>query len=633
MLGDLIHIVVTVLEMGPYLCVVEYVTKEASSKVVNHVRNFRYKPLYLRFRSMYIRYRIVTVSHTVTAPPPGDMATQTALSSNENLNPENRQTQSLDDSKSEESSSPIPEKFEPGWRFIAAFVSLCVITLMAALDATSISVALPVMAKALGGSAIEAFWAGTSFLLTSTVFQPVLGSFSHIFGRKSLIYISLAFFLVGSIIPAVANNFNEILLGRSIQGVGGGGIISLTELVVVDTVPLRERGKWFSFFGAMWSVGTVAGPLLGGGFSQNVTWRWVFWINLPFLGLGLVLIATFLKLNQKHGEFLSKLREVDWIGMVLFLASTTGFLIPVSWGGVQYPWDSWCTLVPLLVSAAGLFAFVIHQEYLAPHPLIRTSVFKTKSAAILFVSTTIHGIILWAILYYMPLYFEAVKGMGPILAGVSMFPWTFTVAPGAVATGIVIAVTGKYRWANWIGWFFATLGVGLLIMLQPDTSTAAWIFLNLVGGIGTGMLFPAMELAVQSSATVKDQAYATNMFSFFRAFGQTLGVAIGGVVFQNQMKKKLLTFPLLVDMADEYSRDAAELVQIIKELPAGLVKEQLRASYTYALKYIWIVMTVLSAMSFFITLFIDEFDMNTEMDNERGFKDKDKMKDLDKQQH
>lgn len=120
-----------------------------------------------------------------------------------------------------------------------------------------------IMAKALHGSAIEAFWSGTSFLLTSTVFQPVLGSFSHIFGRKALIYVSLGFFLAGSIIPAVADNFTVILVGRSIQGIGGGGIICLTEMVVVDTVPLRERGKWFSFFGAMWSVGTVAGPLLG----------------------------------------------------------------------------------------------------------------------------------------------------------------------------------------------------------------------------------------------------------------------------------------------------------------------------------------------------------------------------------
>ncbi|KAH9879394.1 hypothetical protein J1614_002834 [Plenodomus biglobosus] len=561
------------------------------------------------------------------------MSTPSTMSVMDDLKPEDPPTQPALLLASEPPEKAIPEKFEPGWRFLAAFGSLCIITLMAALDATSLSVALPIMAKALGGSAIEAFWSGTSFLLTSTVFQPVIGSFSHIFGRKSLIYVSLAFFLAGSIIAALANNFTLILVGRSIQGVGGGGIICLTEMVVVDTVPLRERGKWFSFFGAMWSIGTVAGPLLGGGFSQNVSWTWLFWINLPFLGLGAVLISIFLKLNQKHGSFLTKLREIDWIGMVLFLASTTGFLIPVTWGGVQYPWDSWRTLVPLIVCAAGMIAFVIHQEYFAPNPLIRTSVFKTTSAAILFTSTVFHGIILWGILYYMPLYFEAVKGMGPILAGISMFPWTFTVAPASVATGIAIAVTGRYLWANRLGWFLATLGFGILIMLKPETSTVSWVFLNLVGGLGTGILFPAMALAVQASATAKDQAYAANMFSFFRAFGQTLGVAIGGVIFQNQMKTKMLTFPLLADLADEYSKDAAGLIQIIKTMPAGEMKDQLKESYTDALKYIWIVMTVFAGIALLGSVFVKEFDMNGALETDMGFKHEEKVPDAEKDQH
>ncbi|USP77217.1 hypothetical protein yc1106_04491 [Curvularia clavata] len=523
-----------------------------------------------------------------------------------------------------------PEKFEPGWRFLAAFGSLCIITLMAALDATSISVALPIIARALGGSAIEAFWSGTSFLLTSTVFQPVLGSFSHIFGRKSMIYVSLGFFLAGSIIPAVADNFTVILVGRSIQGVGGGGIICLTEMVVVDTVPLRERGKWISFFGAMWSIGTVAGPLLGGGFSQNVSWRWIFWINLPFVGIGAAMITIFLKLNQKHSGFLAKLREVDWIGMVLFLASTTGFLIPVTWGGIQYPWDSWRTLVPLIVCGVGMCAFVLYIEFVAANPLIRTSVFKNRSAAILYICTVLHGIILWAILYYLPLYFEAVKGFGPILTGVALFPWTFTVAPASIATGIAIAILGKYRWANRVGWLLTTLGMGLLILIKVNTSTPAWIFLCLVGGVGTGILFPAMALGVQASATAEDQAYAANMFSFFRAFGQTIGVAVGGVVFQNQMKKKMLTFPLLAEFADEYSQDAAGLVRIIKEMPGGTMKEQLKESYTDALKYIWIVILAFSAVALIGSIFIESYDMNGAMNQDRAFVDKDKVKDMEK---
>lgn len=532
------------------------------------------------------------------------------------------------------SSENLPEpmeKFDPGWRFLLAFASLAVITLMAALDATSLSVALPVMARVLGGSAIEAFWSGTSFLLTSTVFQPVLGSFSHIFGRKPLIYVSLALFTAGCIIAALANNFTVILVGRSIQGVGGGGIIALTEIVITDMVPLRERGKYFSLFSAMWAIGTVAGPLLGGGFSQNVTWRWVFWINLPFIGIGLVLITFFLKLDFQRSSLMSKLLRVDWVGMFLFLASTTGFLIPITWGGVQYAWDSWRTLVPLIVSGAGLVVFVLHQEYVAPEPLIRTSVFKTRTAALVYLGTVVHGIILWSILFYLPLYYEAVKGFTPIVAGIALFPQTFTVAPAAGVVGALIAKTGQYRWALWTGWFLTTFGNGLLIYLKTDTTTAGWIFLNLVGGVGTGMLFPAMAIATQAAATSKDQAYASNIFSFLRAFGQTLGVAIGGVIFQNQAKKKMLTYPLLADKASEYSRDASGLVQIIKAMPAGEMKDQLRESYTDALKYIWIVMTVLSAVALVASAFVKAYPLDRALETEQGFKEKTRAKDAERE--
>jgi MFS family permease len=229
------------------------------------------------------------------------------------------------------------EEFNPGWRFYLAFLSLTTITLMVALDATSLSVALPIMAKVLKGSSLEAFWTGTSFLLTSTVFQPVLGSFSGIFGRKPIIYFSLILFGIGAIVAAVAHSFTVVLVGRAIQGIGGGGIITLTEIVVTDMVPLRLRGQWFSFISAAWSLGTVVGPLLGGGFAQNVSWRWIFWINLPFIGVGSVMIALFLSLNYKTSTFIDKIRRIDWIGTVLFVGSLTGFLIGLSWGGVEYP--------------------------------------------------------------------------------------------------------------------------------------------------------------------------------------------------------------------------------------------------------------------------------------------------------
>ncbi|KAL1651229.1 hypothetical protein SLS58_000568 [Diplodia intermedia] len=518
--------------------------------------------------------------------------------------------------------------FNPNWRFYVAFCSLSVVTLMAALDATSISVALSIMAKALHGSAIEAFWAGTSFLLTCTVFQPVLGSFSDVFGRKPIIYLSLALFGIGAIITAVANNFTVILVGRSIQGIGGGGIIVLTEIVVTDLVPLRERGKWFSFISAMWSLGTVFGPILGGGFAENVSWRWIFWINLPFIAIGVPLVIFFLKLHFKPTSLLEKLARIDWIGVVVFVASTTGLLIPITWGGVQYPWDSWRTLVPLLVCAAALVAFIIYEDRYATNPLIQTRVFKNRTAASTFAQTVLHGLVLWSELYYAPLYYEAVKGYSPILAGVALFPQTFTVAPAAMAAGFAISRTGRYRWALWSGWFLTTFGLGLLIYLDVDTPVASWILLNLVPGLGTGILFPSMGMAVQAASSARDQAAAVTMFAFLRALGQTLGVAIGGVVFQNEIRKKLETFPLLAPSAAALSKDASGLVEVIKNMADGSpAKAQLKVAYVFGLRRVWIVMCALAAVAGVVSMFVEGLPLDQALATEQGFRGEEKLDD------
>lgn len=289
--------------------------------------------------------------------------------------------------------------FHPGWRFFVAFASVCVIVLMAALDATSLSVAIPKITAQLHGSAIEGFWSGTSFLLTSTVLQPVYGSFSDIFGRKAMIYLALVLFTIGAIVAAVAQDMTTLLTGRVVQGSGGGGIYVLSEILVTDLVPLRFRGNFYSLIAAMWAIGSVSGPVIGGSFSENVTWRWIFWLNLPFLGVGVPMIVLFLKLHFTRTSLAQKLRRIDWIGTILFMASTTGFFIPVTWGGVNFAWTSWHTLVPLLVCAAGLVMFVIWEEFFVSDPLIRMRIFKNRTAAVTYFGDTMHGLVLWCGLY------------------------------------------------------------------------------------------------------------------------------------------------------------------------------------------------------------------------------------------
>ncbi|KFZ15391.1 hypothetical protein V502_05633 [Pseudogymnoascus sp. VKM F-4520 (FW-2644)] len=397
------------------------------------------------------------------------------------------------------------DDFLPGTHLWLVLMTLSLVALMVSLDGSSISVALPVsapvnvstkgqeslklivpwiIAKQLNGTGIEALWSGTSFLLCCTVFQPSFGSFSNIFGRRPLMLTALMFFPVGTIVAGIPTNFLCMLIGRSLQGVGGGGVITLSEIIVTDLVPLRLRGQYFGIIGSMLSVGAVNGPLLGGGFSEKVSW--------------------------------SKLLRIDYAGTILFIGSSTSFLIPVTWGGVMYPWDSVQTLVPMIFGAVGLIVFPFYERSVSADPMMPMSIFKSRTAVVNYVGTLVHGLTLWSCLYYLPLYFEAVKEYSPVIAGVALFPNTFSVAPSAIMVGILITHTGYYRWAFWLGWILATLGMGLLCLLESNSSIPAWIFLMLVSGLGLGILFPSLVFAIQVSAKPINVAMAVAMSSFFR---------------------------------------------------------------------------------------------------------------------
>ncbi|KAI9925049.1 hypothetical protein MW887_006456 [Aspergillus wentii] len=514
----------------------------------------------------------------------------------------------------------VPEEFALGRRGILVFSTLSILALMAALDGTSLSVALPIISQKLKGTAIEAFWSGTAFLLSSTVFQPSFASFSNIFGRRPLVLTAILLFFVGTVVAAVSKNFTYMLVGRSIQGVGGGGILALSEVIVTDLVPLRLRGQYFGILSAMWSVGSVTGPILGGGFSQDVTWRWIFYINFPFIGVGVVFVLLFLKLNIIPSSLAEKLRRIDYVGTTLFVGSISSFLIPLTWGGVLYDWDSWRTLAPLIIGAVGLIVFGLYEYFIAADPIIPPKIFQNRTATVTFIGSLLQGLVLWCVLYYLPLYYQAVKEYSPILSGVALFPESLTVAPSAMVVGFLCTKFGRYRWAIWAGWALSTLGLGLICLIKPDSSVPAWIFLNLVPGLGLGFLFPSLGFAVQASATNDNLAIAVAMFSFFRALGQAVGVAIGGVVFQNRMYANLLKYPTLAPMADPYSQDAAGLVQIIKAMPWGIEKMQLKEAYTDSLRIVWAVCCAVSGVAFLLSFWTERYDLNQALESKQGLR-------------
>jgi len=256
---------------------------------------------------------------------------------------------------------------------------------------------------------------------------------------------ALFIFSAGTVVCSIAKDIAVLLTGRCIQGIGGGGLVALTYVIVADMVSLRDRGKWFSLISLQWAVGSVIGPVIGGAFAEKVTWRWIFWLNIPFCVIAAVGIPICLRLHIKEGSIWEKLRAFDWVGSVVFVAATTSVLIPITWGGIMYDWSSWRTLVPLLLGIFGLVGFVVYSVYISSDPLIRRSLFNTPTAITAYFGTLVHGIIVWSLLFYMPLYFEVAKNYSPITSGIGLFPFTFTTAPAAVIIGIVITKTGRYR--------------------------------------------------------------------------------------------------------------------------------------------------------------------------------------------
>ncbi|KAF2188472.1 MFS general substrate transporter [Zopfia rhizophila CBS 207.26] len=461
-------------------------------------------------------------------------------------------------------------------KLIAAFGSLCAVNFVCALDATSLGVALTVISIDLHGTAIEAYWSGASFLLTSTVFQPTFTSLSHIFGRRHLLLAALTLFTLGA---------------------GSGSILTLSYVITTDLVSLRERGKWFGLITMTWAVGTVLGPVVGGALAQPSSWRFIFWLNLPLCAVPYIAIPVCLTINKVSGTFWEKIKRMDWIGSFLFTASLTSCLISITWGGTMHPWNHWKVLTPLILGSFGMIVFMVWSHLFQEKAILRSSMFKSRNALATYLETVIHGMILWSLLYY-----TAAKGYSGLISGIAQFPFTFTVGPFAVVIGVIIAKKNSYRWAIWLGWLTALVGICHIPIFKADTPASIWIPISLLAGAGLGILYPAMSFAIQASATDTDLPYAASLFTFFRSFGQMLGVAIGGVIFQNALRSKLESYPSLAAEAQNITKDAAAMVEAIRRMQKSPLKDSLIESYIVALRMVWFGMSCLAVLASVVAL-------------------------------
>ncbi|KAI4711439.1 hypothetical protein J4E89_004004 [Alternaria sp. Ai002NY15] len=501
----------------------------------------------------------------------------------------------------------MPDVWKPQKKELVIMISLSFISLMVALDATILVTVLPVIAQKLDGTSAEAFWTGTSYLLTSAIFQPVIASISAVFGRQQLLITSLLFFTVGTILCSVADNFTELLGGRCIQGIGGGGIITLTQVIFCDIVPLRQRPKYFAMVLGCWSIGSIIGPVVGGKLVESASWRWAFHINYPFCAIGFAVAILFVRLDAVAKlTFQEKLKRVDWLGAVLFIGSMTSLLIGISWGGIQHPWDSVATLAPIIAGMTGIVAFFLWQWYRKEHTLLPLAVFESWSAIAAFYNALINGLLLFTTLYYWPFYDMSVRGRYPTQAGIDMLPVVLLTVPSSVIVSILTTRLGRFRWAIWGGWMVTTLACGLQVMLDVDSTTVVTSALLAVLGVGMGMVLTSLNVGIQAISKPEDAAMAASMYGFLRSLGMPIGVALAGSVFSNSMSDKLSELGLPTSIA----HDSEQYIFVLRKMADSPQKSAILSSYMRGFDSVFVMVTGLSATALIVSFMIRKFSMD-----------------------
>ncbi|KAI0836350.1 major facilitator superfamily domain-containing protein [Hypoxylon sp. FL0890] len=505
-------------------------------------------------------------------------------------------------------------QWKPGSQVIMILITLSCTSFIIAVDAMILVPALPTLAGALNATSVATFWAGSSFLLAHSVFVPFIGALSDIFGRRELLLASISMFTAGTVVCCPANHIAQLLAGRTIQGVGAGGMQVLSFVIISDIIPLRQRPKYASAILLAWGIGAAVGPLIGGAIIENTTWRWIFYINFPFcaLGLGVVPFTVMLKPeNQK--TFRQNLLRFDWLGSGLFIAGASTFLIGLTWAGVQYPWSGYQAWVPILLGGLAIVGSIFYEKYAAAMPFLRLAVFSDISAILIFLSTLIHGYLLFSHLYYLTFYYQSVREASAILAGVFVMAVNLTLFPSGILTGVLITRFGTFLWAIRSGLVIATLGNGLLLLLDRTRPIVATVFILLVHAFGQGFLLTALNVAAQAMGKTHDVAYAVTMFMFMRTFGMCLGVAVGGTVFGNVLLRALLKRN--VPHAEEISQQSEAYVPLIKAMSPGPAKDAILDSYVEGFHGLFYLLIGLSGLLLVLSLFIKHQTLDKKLDS------------------
>ncbi len=404
--------------------------------------------------------------------------------------------------------------------------------LLAALDQTIVSTALPTIVSDLGGLE-HLSWVVTAYLLASTAATPLWGKLGDQYGRKKLFQIAIVIFLISSALCGMAQNMPQLIGFRALQGVGGGGLMVLSMAIVGDIVPPRDRGRYQGLFGAVFGATSVLGPLLGGLFTEHLSWRWVFYVNLPIGVVALAVIATTLHIPVRSAK-----HTIDYLGTFLIASVATCLVLVASLGGTTWDWDS-AQIIGLVVLGVVLAVVFVQVERRAAEPVLPLKLFRIRTFTLSAVISFVVGFAMFGAMTYLPTFLQVVQGVSPTMSGVHMLPMVIGLLLSSTASGQIVSRTGRWKVFPIVGTGVTAVGLLLLHQLDENSSTGEMSAYFFVFGLGLGLVMQVLVLIVQNAVSYEDLGVATSGATFFRSIGASFGVAIFGTVFASRLGDKL----------------------------------------------------------------------------------------------
>jgi EmrB/QacA subfamily drug resistance transporter len=496
----------------------------------------------------------------------------------------------------------VPEALT-GRRLGLVFVGLMLGMLLAALDQTIVATALPTIVGDLGGLS-HLSWVVTAYLLASTVSTPIWGKLGDLYGRKTFFQAAIVIFVAGSIVAGLSQSMAMLIAFRAVQGLGAGGLLVGAQAIVGDVVSPRDRGRYQGIFGAVFGVTSVLGPLLGGFFVDQLSWRWVFYVNVPVGALALVVTAIVLPGNLERVH-----RVIDYLGTVLLAAGVSALVLLTSLGGTTYAWAS-PQIIGLAVAGVlslAVFALVERRavEPVLPPRLFANRVFST-SAAIGFVV----GFAMFGAITYLPQYLQIVKGVSPTSSGLQLLPLMAGLLLTSIGSGQLISRYGRYKIFPIVGTAVMTVGLFLLSRLSVDTGAMAASAAMFVLGLGLGSVMQVLVIAVQNAVGYDDLGAATSGATFFRSIGGSFGVAVFGAVFSARLSANVAHYLAGQQLPPGFSGTAGASPEALKALPAAVHTGYIEA-YAASLQTVFLIAVPIAAVAFLLTWLLPEVPLRT----------------------